>query len=156
MAAQAIRGSALFSHALPILERHAPRDIVVALGVLWEDQIIYIYHPAGFAGKSGAGGVSHVPGPAVGNRSGVTGGRKRRGANAAFYPEQWRNLAPHVAQQRQRGYVLWHHADGEVSMAQPLDKHAAALAFAGMWRIDEAEAAARLQALKALNQRIAL
>ncbi|HBW2645046.1 TPA: IclR family transcriptional regulator, partial [Salmonella enterica] len=72
-----------------------------------------------------------------------------------FTPEQWRNLAPHVAQQRQRGYVLWHHADGEVSMAQPLDKHAAALAFAGMWRIDEAEAAARLQALKALNQRIA-
>lgn len=66
-----------------------------------------------------------------------------------------RNLAPHVAQQRQRGYVLWHHADGEVSMAQPLGKHAAALAFAGMWRIDEAEAAARLQALKALNQRIA-
>ena len=43
-----------------------------------------------------------------------------------FTPEQWRNLAPHVAQQRQRGYVLWHHADGEVSMAQPLDKHAAA------------------------------
>ncbi|MCO9667056.1 hypothetical protein KU406_23860, partial [Salmonella enterica subsp. enterica serovar Montevideo] len=42
---------------------------------------------------------------------------------------------------------------GEVSMAQPLGKHAAALAFAGMWRIDEAEAAARLQALKALNQR---
>ncbi|MEY6292709.1 IclR family transcriptional regulator, partial [Salmonella enterica subsp. enterica serovar Corvallis] len=62
---------------------------------------------------------------------------------------------PHVAQQRQRGYVLWHHADGEVSMAQPLGKHAAALAFAGMWRIDEAEAAARLQALKALNQLIA-
>ncbi|TGC50535.1 IclR family transcriptional regulator, partial [Salmonella enterica] len=72
-----------------------------------------------------------------------------------FTPEQWRNLAPHVAQQRQRGYVLWHHADGEVSMAQPLGKHAAALAFAGMWRIDEAEAAARLQALKALNQLIA-
>lgn len=86
LAAQAIRGSALFSHALPILERHAPRDIVVALGVLWEDQIIYnLSLQAGFAGKSGAGGVSHVPGLAVGNRSGVTGGRKRRGANAAFY-----------------------------------------------------------------------
>jgi DNA-binding IclR family transcriptional regulator len=27
-----------------LLERHAPKDIVVALGVLWEDQVIYIYH----------------------------------------------------------------------------------------------------------------
>jgi DNA-binding IclR family transcriptional regulator len=44
LAAQAIRGSALFSQALPLLERHAPKDIVVALGVLWEDQVIYIYH----------------------------------------------------------------------------------------------------------------
>ena len=44
LAAQAIRGSALFSRALPLLERHAPNDIVVAMGVLWEDQVIYIYH----------------------------------------------------------------------------------------------------------------
>jgi DNA-binding IclR family transcriptional regulator len=35
LAAQAIRGSALFSQALPLLERHAPKDIVVAMGVLW-------------------------------------------------------------------------------------------------------------------------
>ncbi len=48
-----------------------------------------------------------------------------------------------MAQQRQRGYVLWHHADGEVSMAQTA-AHAAALAFGGNVRIDEAEAAARL------------
>lgn len=116
---------------------------------------LYLSLYAGFAGKSGAGGVSHVPGLAVGNRVALLAAESDEGANAAFYSEQWRNLAPHVAQQRQRGYVLWHHADGEVSMAQPLGKHAAALAFAGMWRIDEAEAAARLQALKALNQLIA-
>ncbi len=44
LAAQAIRGSSLFASALPQLEAHAPRDIVVALGVLWEDQVIYIWH----------------------------------------------------------------------------------------------------------------
>ena len=44
LAAQAIRGSTLFSKALPLLETHAPKDIVVAMGVLWEDQVIYIFH----------------------------------------------------------------------------------------------------------------
>ncbi len=77
LAAQAIRGSALFSHALPILERHAPKDIVVALGVLWEDQIIYIYHSTpGSQGSQALAGFACAR-PAVGNRSGVTGGRKR-------------------------------------------------------------------------------
>ncbi|VEA00911.1 transcriptional regulator [Salmonella enterica subsp. salamae] len=156
LAAQAIRGSALFSHALPILERHAPKDIVVALGVLWEDQIIYIYHstPGSQVSQALAGfrmypAWQSVPGMAL------LAAESDEALMRRFTPEQWRNLAPHVAQQRQRGYVLWHHADGEVSMAQPLGKHPAALAFAGMWRIDEAEAAARLQALKALNQLIA-
>lgn len=155
MAAQAIRGSALFSHALPILERHAPKDIVVALGVLWEDQIIYIYHstPGSQGSQALAGFACTLPGSRY--RVALLAAESDEALMQRFTPEQWRNLAPHVAQQRQRGYVLWHHADGEVSMAQPLGKHAAALAFAGMWRIDEAEAAARLQALKALNQLIA-
>ncbi|EIS5897014.1 IclR family transcriptional regulator [Salmonella enterica] len=155
LAAQAIRGSALFYHALPILERHAPKDIVVALGVLWEDQVIYIYHsaPASQVSQALAGfrmspAWQSVPGMAL------LAAESDETLMQRFTPEQWRYLAPHVAQQRQRGYVLWHHADGEVSMAQPLGKHAAALAFAGMWRIDEAEAATRLQMLKALNQLI--
>lgn len=154
LAAQAIRGSALFSHALPILERHAPKDIVVALGVLWEDQIIYIYHSGlGSQGSPALAGFRMYP--AWQSVPGVTllAAESDEALMQRFTPERWRNLAPHVAQQRQRGYVLWHHADGEVSMAQPPGKHAAALAFAGMWRIDEA--VARLQALKALNQLIA-
>lgn len=62
LAAQAIRGSALFSHALPILERHAPKDIVVALGVLWEDQIIYIYHSTpGSQGSQALAGFRMCP-----------------------------------------------------------------------------------------------
>ncbi|ECG8589413.1 IclR family transcriptional regulator [Salmonella enterica subsp. salamae] len=155
LAAQAIRGSALFSHALPILEQHAPKDIVVTLDVLWEDQIIAIYHSA-----PGAQVTQALTGfrmyPAWQSVSGMAllAAESDEALMQRFTPEQWRNLAPYVAQQRQRGYLLWHHADGEVSMAQPLGKHAAALAFAGMWRIDEAAVAARLRALKALNQLI--
>ncbi len=77
LAAQAIRGSALFSHALPILERHAPRDIVVALGVLWEDQIIYIYHSTpGAQGSQALAGFRMCP-ARQSVPGGVTGGRKR-------------------------------------------------------------------------------
>ncbi len=38
LAARCHSRSALFSHALPLLERYAPKDIVVAMAVLWEDQ----------------------------------------------------------------------------------------------------------------------
>ncbi len=155
LAAQAIRGSALFSHALPLLEQHAPKDIVVALGVLWEDQIISIYYstPGPQISQALAGfrmypAWQSVPGMAL------LAAESDEALTQRFTPEQWRNLAPYVAQQRQQGYVLWHHANGEVSMAQPLGKHAAALAFAGMWRIDEAAVTVRLQALKALNRLI--
>jgi hypothetical protein len=55
-----------------------------------------------------------------------------------------------VALQRQHGHVVWHHDDGEVSMAKPLGAHSAALAFAGMWNIEDAEVEIRLQALHTL------
>jgi len=71
-----------------------------------------------------------------------------------FSPEQWQQLAPHVAQQRQQGRVIWHHDDGEVSMAQPVGAHHAALAFAGMWNIDEQSIQSRLAALTALNGKL--
>lgn len=83
---------------------------------------LYLSLYAGFTGKSGAGGVSHVPGTAVGTGVALLAAESDEALMRRFTPEQWRNLAPHVAQQRQRGYVLWHHADGEVSMAQPLGK----------------------------------
>jgi len=68
-----------------------------------------------------------------------------------FTPEQWQNLAPHVAQQRQQGHVVWHHDDGEVSMALPVGAHHAALAFAGMWNIDDEQVRTRLAELTTLN-----
>lgn len=98
LAAQAIRGSALFSHALPILERHAPKDIVVALGVLWEDQIIYIYHstPGSQVSQALAGfrmypAWQSVPGVAL------LAAESDEALMRRFTPEQWRNLAPHGA-----------------------------------------------------------
>lgn len=153
LAAQAIRGSALFSQALPLLERHAPKDIVVAMGVLWEDQVIYIYHSEPGSQVSQALAGFHML-PAWQSVIGMSllAAESDDELQKRFTPEQWQQLAPHVAFQRQHGYVVWHHDDGEVSMAQPLGAHSAALAFAGMWQVDDAVIDTRLQALHTLTK----
>ncbi|MDY1037391.1 IclR family transcriptional regulator [Enterobacteriaceae bacterium RIT714] len=155
LAAQAIRGSELFSRALPMLERHAPRDIVVALGVLWEDQVIYIWHSVPGSPTSQALAGFHML-PAWRSVIGMSllAAESDEQLMARFAPEQWADLAPHITQQRERGHVIWHHADGEVSMAQPVGAHHAALAFAGMWQIDDNALQARLKELTTLNARL--
>jgi len=155
LAAQAIRGSELFSRALPRLERQAPRDIVVALGVLWEDQIIYIWHSVpGSQTTQALAGFHMLPAWCSVIGMSLLAAESDEALMARFTPEQWQNLAPHIAQQRERGNVIWHHDDGEISMAQPLGVHQAALAFAGMWSIPEETIQSRLQELNALAARL--
>lgn len=155
LAAQAIRGSELFSRALPRLERQAPRDIVVALGVLWEDQIIYIWHSVpGSQTTQALAGFHMLPAWCSVIGMSLLAAESDEALMARFTPEQWQNLAPHIAQQRERGNVVWHHDDGEISMAQPLGVHQAALAFAGMWSIPEETIQSRLQELNALAARL--
>ena len=76
LAAQAIRGSSLFASALPQLEAHAPRDIVVALGVLWEDQSSTsgTRSPASVPVPAGAGRIPHAARVAVGDWRRAAGG----------------------------------------------------------------------------------
>lgn len=155
LAAQAIRGSALFSQALPLLERFAPKDIVVAMGVLWEDQVIYIYHSEPGSQVSQALAGFHML-PAWQSVIGMSllAAESDEELIPRFTPEQWQQLGPHVAQQRAQGHVVWHHDDGEVSMAQPLGAHSAALAFAGMWQVDDAVVNARREELHQLTARL--
>jgi len=151
LVAQSIRGSSLFSQALPLLERHGPKDIVVALGVLWEDQVIYIWHSAPDSQMSQALAGFHML-PAWQSVIGVAllAAESDEALMARFTPEQWQQLAPHIQQQREQGHVIWHHEDGEVSMAQPLGEHSAALAFAGMWKVSDALIRSRRDELQLL------
>lgn len=152
LAAQAIRGSELFSRALPGLERHAPRDIVVALGVLWEDQIIYIWHSVpGSQATQALAGFHMLPAWRSVIGMSLLAAESDEALMKRFTAEQWQNLAPHLAQQREQGQVVWHHDDGEVSMARPVGAHQAALAFAGMWNPDEQTIQSRLEQLNALS-----
>ncbi|WP_044180008.1 IclR family transcriptional regulator domain-containing protein [Phytobacter massiliensis] len=155
LAAQAIRGSALFSQALPLLERYAPKDIVVAVGVLWEDQVIYIYHSEPGSQMSQALAGFHML-PAWQSVIGMAllAAESDEALQKRFSSEQWQLLAPHVAQQRALGRVVWHHDDGEVSMARPLGAHSAALAFAGMWQADDDVIDNRLSELHTLARQL--
>lgn len=74
LAAQAIRGSTLFSKALPLLETHAPKDIVVAMGVLWEPGYLYLPLPARQPYQPGVSGIPHDAGLPVGHRYCSAGG----------------------------------------------------------------------------------
>ncbi len=151
LAAQAIRGSALFSQALPLLERHAPKDIVVAMGVLWEDQVIYIYHSEpGIQMSQALAGFHMLPAWQSVIGMALLACEPDEALQARFSPEQWQAMSPYLAQQRGQGHVVWRHDDGELSMAQPLGAHNAALAFAGMWNAKEEQIAPRLAQLDEL------
>lgn len=155
LAAQAIRGSALFSQALPLLESYAPKDIVVAMGVLWEDQVIYIYHSEpGTQVTQALAGFHMLPAWQSVIGMALLAAETDEALQKRFAAEQWQQLAPHVAQQRAEGRVVWHHDDGEISMAKPLGAHSAALAFAGMWQVDETVVDERLSELHTLARRL--
>ncbi|MBK4716854.1 MULTISPECIES: IclR family transcriptional regulator domain-containing protein [Tenebrionibacter/Tenebrionicola group] len=155
LAAQAIRGSALFSQALPLLERHAPKDIVVAMGVLWEDQVIYIYHSEPGIQMSQALAGFHML-PAWQSVIGIAllACEADEALRGRFTPAQWQAISPYLRQQREEGHVVWRHDDGELSMAQPLGAHNAALAFAGMWDTSQETIAPRLAQLQQLAARL--
>lgn len=155
LAAQAIRGSALFSQALPVLERDAPKDVVVAMGVLWEDQVIYLYHSEpGSQVTQALAGFHMVPAWRSVIGMALLAAESDDALRSRFSDEQWQQLSPYLARQREQGYVVWRHDDGEVSMAKPVGVHNAALALAGMWNVDDATISARLEQLHQLTSHL--
>lgn len=155
LAAQAIRGSSLFAQALPQLEAHAPRDIVVALGVLWEDQVIYIWHsePGERTSASQAlAGFRMLPAWQSVIGVSLLAAESDEQLRPRFTDEQWAQIAPLLACKREANHLIWHRDDGEISMAQPIDNNRAALAFAKIWQADDAHLQQRVTQLQALAQ----
>ena len=157
LAAQAIRGSSLFAQALPQLEAYAPRDIVVALGVLWEDQVIYIWHsePGERTNASQAlAGFRMLPAWQSVIGVSLLAAESDEQLRPRFTDEQWAQMAPLLARKRAADHLIWHRDDGEISMAQPINNNRAALAFAKIWQADEAHLQQRVTQLQALAQEL--
>ena len=157
LAAQAIRGSSLFAQALPQLEAYAPREIVVALGVLWEDQVIYIWHsePGERTNASQAlAGFRMLPAWQSVIGVSLLAAESDEQLRPRFTDEQWAQMAPLLARKRAADHLIWHRDDGEISMAQPINNNRAALAFAKIWQADEAHLQQRVTQLQALAQEL--
>ncbi|WP_434661109.1 IclR family transcriptional regulator [Klebsiella sp. MISC125] len=157
LAAQAIRGSTLFSKALPLLEAYAPKDIVVAMGVLWEDQVIYIFHsrPGSHISQALAGFHMMSASQSVIGLA-LLAAEDDEALSQRFSAEEMVGIAPYLQQQRQQGHVVWPHDDGELSISQPIQfgSHKAALAFAGMYGYTPEQTAERLAELITLCDRL--
>lgn len=157
LAAQAIRGSTLFSKALPLLEVYAPKDIVVAMGVLWEDQVIYIFHsrPGSHISQALAGFHMMSASQSVIGLA-LLAAEDDEALSQRFSAEEMASIAPYLQQQRQQGHVVWPHDDGELSISQPIQfgSHKAALAFAGMYGYTPEQTADRLAELITLCDRL--
>ena len=157
LAAQAIRGSSLFAQALPQLELYAPPDIVVALGVLWEDQVIYIWHsePGERTRTSQAlAGFRMLPAWQSVIGIALLAAEPDVQLQPRFAAAQWTQMAPLLARKRQSDHLIWQRDDGEIGMALPINHNRAALAFAKIWQRDDEHLAQRVAQLKALAQKI--
>ncbi|MFS2225851.1 helix-turn-helix domain-containing protein [Pantoea sp. B65] len=151
LAAQAIRGSSLFSQTLPLLEQHAPADLTVAMGVLWEDKVIYIYHSEpGLQVSQALAGFNTLPVWESVIGMALLAAEDDDALRPRFTPAQWQTLYPHLVEKRKHGHVVWRHNDGEVSMARTIGSNRAAIAFAGMYQYHETAINDRLLALKTL------
>lgn len=155
LAAQAIRASSLFSRTLPLIEQYAPKDLVVAMGVLWEDQVIYIYHSVpGLQMSLALAGFETLPVWKSVIGMALLAAENDDNLRPRFTPEQWLAIYPHIVEKRKQGYVLWHHDDGEVSMAQTIGMNRAAIAFAGMYQYGDEAIEHRLTELRQLTQKL--
>ncbi len=151
LAAQTIRGASLFAKVLPKLDALAPKDVRVALGVLWENQVVYVYHSK--PGSQAYQALADSPSWPV--HESVIGAVLLASENDEAIrklctPHDVSSFLPRVAMARTEGAVIWHRHDGEVTMAIPAGQYHAGLAFAGMYGITEVAVANRLQELKEL------
>ncbi len=100
LAAQALFGSGLLQRAVPHLEKLHRLDLIVALGVLWRDQVCYLYHAApGMKPSQALGRVGLFPA----TRSGIGMALLAEQKDLHRFPVAVRS---ELRQTRARGYAL--------------------------------------------------
>lgn len=145
LAAQSMAASGLFIKALPQLQKLSRFNKVVALGVLWKDQVCYLYHnntPENFNA-----GLSRVKlYPALESSIGVAllaelDEVQLKSTLGKRYTEKVKNILKKTAK---NGFAAVEHSD-HISLAMPIGRPAyAALAISGIKNTNEQEEFQRL------------
>lgn len=148
LAAQALFGSGLLRWAVPRLEALHRHGLVVAMGVLWRDQVSYLYHATpGMPAAEAVGRTGLFPA----SRSGIGMALLAVSADLRRLP---RDLHAPLREIRKQGYAFVETSDAlnhSLGMALPGD-HAAAIALSG--RIDRGQLPALVASLRQTTEAI--
>jgi DNA-binding IclR family transcriptional regulator len=158
LAAQSLFASGLIRHALPILENLRRFGHTVALGVLWQDSVSYLFHaPPGIEASRGLGRIGLLPattsgiGIALLSELDDTDVRTLyAGREIPMFPEGIEQLLMKLAEVRKLGFARVHVADARdhhVVAVSTGDPAHAGVAMSG-W-IPEAATAPLVEALRA-------
>lgn len=157
LGAQSMRSSHLFRKSITVLENIAPHDHIVALGVLWEDKVVYLYHS-----KPGQKGfealLDYKIQPAYNSVIGLCllADHTDEKLCELLGADRFESIRELIVHKREHNHVLYDHADGELSMAVPINSaDKAALAFAGFYGIAEDVKQQKLTQLSTLASMLA-
>ena len=139
LAAQSLYASGLMRRALPQLEALARHGMVVALGVLWEDRVSYLYHALpGMSAAEAFGRVTVYPALASSIGLALLAEAPEREVRTRFRGKPLGRfgtigrLLAELRHTRKRGHALVGRANGYVSLAVAVGAPAeAAIALAG-------------------------
>ncbi|MRI31619.1 IclR family transcriptional regulator [Endozoicomonas sp. OPT23] len=157
LASQAIRGSDLFRNALPVIDEIMPLPFIVALGVLWQDKVSYLFH--GLPNSSLTSGIGSFPlydachssiGQVLMAEEDDEIVEQRLGV------ERFKAMTPKLEQIRREGFAVRRDADsGEYSIAVPVFKPAqAGLAFSRLYNQSDKDLEQHIHHLQSLSARI--
>jgi DNA-binding IclR family transcriptional regulator len=163
LAAQSLFASGLIRHALPILENLRRFGHTVALGVLWQDSVSYLFHaPPGIEASRGLGRIGLLPATTSGIGIALLSELDDADVRALYvakeipmFPEGIDQLLAKLAEVRKLGFARVHVADDRdhhVVAVSTGDPAHAGVAVSG-W-IPEAATAPLVEALRAAAMEI--
>ncbi len=135
LAAQSMFGSGLIQKSIPILDSLTTLGFIVALGVLWNAQVSYLYHwTPGLTTGQALGRIALYP--ASGSSIGIVLLSKKSDEEIAnFFPKNnslHKKVMASVHEARQKGYAVLETAPKVLSLAVQIGEPAyAALALSG-------------------------
>lgn len=135
LAAQSMFGSGLIRKSIPVLESLSKLGHVVALGVLWRDQVTYLYHwTPGISSGEALGRIALYPAERSSIGVCLLAGKTDVEIRKLFSerPEMLDTLLPEIRRSRENGFSILETAPGVFSLARPIgDPAYVALALSG-------------------------
>lgn len=157
LASQAMHGSALFRHALPVMEEILPAPHIVALGALWKDKVSYLFHAnpdSSLTSGIGAYQLYDACHSSIGQVLLAT--EDDAAVLDRLGKERFKRMQPKLEKVRCEGFAVRKDIDtGEYSIAVPVGKPAqVGLAFSGLYDLSDQALEEHIQQLQYMSSRI--